>query len=148
MPALTASQVDELLSRPIVARLASVKPDGAPYVVPVWQHWDGNHMYIVPRARSRFVEFLKRDNRVAVSCADDSSPDQPRVLLEGGAEIVEGPVLMSGRILEIAREMAQRYRGSPGLEYLQSTMDKPRYLLRITPATTTTWSGSWHPRYS
>ncbi len=147
MPALTSSQVDELLSRPIVARLASVKPDGAPYVVPVWQHWDGSHMYIVPRARSRFVEFLKRDNRVAVSCADDSSPKQPRVLLEGTAEIVEGPVLMSGRLLEIAREMAHRYRGGPGLEYLESTMDKPRYLVRITPTKTTTWAGSWHPRY-
>ena len=147
MPPLTPDQVDALLATPIIARLATVKPDGSPYVVPVWQHWDGEAMYIVPRARSRFVEYLRQEPRVAVSCADDVSADHSRVLIEGTAEILDGPALMAGRMLEIAREMAERYGGDGGLRYLDATMDKPRYLVRVTPTTMTTWSGGWHARY-
>ena len=133
MPQLTREQVDEFLATPVVARLATVKADGAPYVVPVWQHWDGEAMYVIPRGRSRFVEHLRAEPRVAVSCADDAGAGHRRVLIEGRAEIVEGPVPMAGRTLDIAREMAARYGGEAGLRYLDGTMDKPRYLLRIVP---------------
>ena len=147
MPALTSEEVNEFLSTPVVARLAAVKPDGAPYVVPVWQYWDGRSMYVIPRARSRFVEFIRNEPRVAVSCADDVNSEHSRVLIEGTAEIVEGPALMSGKMLEIANDMAERYGGQRGLEYLKGTMHKPRYLLRITPEVMTTWAVGWHPRY-
>ena len=147
MPALTTQQVKELLGTPVIARLATVKPNGAPYVVPVWQHWDGESMWIIPRERSRFVEYLRNEPRVAVSCADDIYPGNSRVLIEGAAEIVEGPALMTGKMLEIAREMAERYGGPAGLEYLEGTIEKPRYLVRIVPAKMTTWAFGWHPRY-
>ena len=147
MPGLTSEQVDELLAGPIIVRLATVKPDGAPYVVPVWEYWDDGAMYIIPREKSRFMEYIKNEPRVAVSCADDMDPDHPRVLIEGTAEIVEGPVKMAGRTLEIAREMVVRYAGEPGLAYLESTIDNPRYLLKITPDKMTTWVKGWHPRY-
>ena len=147
MPELTRVQVNEFLATPVIARLATVQPDGAPYVVPVWQHWDGEAMYVIPRGRSRFVEHIRAEPRVAVSCADDVGAAHRRVLIEGRAEIVEGPVPMAGRTLDIAREMAERYGGEAGLRYLEGTMDKPRYLLRIVPDTLTTWEGGWHPRY-
>ena len=147
MPALNNQQVDELLGTAVVARLAVVKPDGTPYIVPVWQHWDGKSMYVISRAKSRFVEFISSEPRVAVSCADDLNPSHGRVLIEGTVEVVEGPVLMTARMLELGRAMAKRYAGAAGLEYLDSTMDKPRYLLKITPDTMTTWRGGWHPRY-
>ena len=147
MPPLSQDRIDALLASPVTARLATVKPDGAPYVVPVWQHWDGTSMFIIPREKSRFVDHLRGDPRVAVSCADDVDPAHPRVLLEGRVEIVAGPETMQGRMLEIATEMAQRYGGEAGLAYLRGTLDKPRYLLKLTPHTVTTWSGSWHPRY-
>ena len=69
------------------------------------------------------------------------------MLIEGAAEVLEGPAPMSGRMLEIARAMALRYSGEPGLAYIQATMDKPRYLVRIIPTKMTTWTGGWHPRY-
>ena len=152
MPQLTPEQVSEFLATPVIARLATVKPDGGPYIVPVWQHWDGEAMYVIPRGRSRFVEHLRSEPRVAVSCADDESDMElgtghRRVLIEGRAEIIEGPVLMTGLMLDIAREMAERYGGEAGLTYLDGTMRKPRYLLRIVSDTMTTWEGSWHPRY-
>jgi hypothetical protein len=104
-------------------------------------------MYIIPREKSAFMEYIKNEPRVAVSCADDVDPDHPRVLIEGTAEIVEGPVKMAGRSLDIAREMVVRYAGEPGLAYLESTIDNPRYLLKITPEKMTSWAKGWHPRY-
>ena len=89
MPGLTPEQVDELLAGPIIARLATVKPNGAPYVVPVWQYWDGGAMFIIPREKSRFVEYVRNEPRVAVSCADDVDPEHPRVLIEGTVEVVD-----------------------------------------------------------
>ncbi len=152
MPQLTTEQVSEFLATPVIARLATVKPDGGPYIVPVWQHWDGEAMYVIPRGRSRFVEHLCSEPRVAVSCAADEVDmdlgiGHRRVLIEGRAEIVEGPVLMTGLMLEIAREMAARYGGDAGLRYLDGSMHKPRYLLRIVTDKMTTWEGRWHPRY-
>lgn len=148
MPSLSESEIAELLRGPVVARLATIKPDGSPYVVPIWQYWDGEAMYLVAREHSRFVEHVRQDARVAVSCADDTIGDNRRVLIEGHCEIVEGPVLMSGRMLAIAREMASRYRGAQGLEYLDGTQQRPRYLLRVLPVRITTWKGGvWHPRY-
>ncbi len=147
MPALTKDEIADLLSGPIIARLATVKPDGGPYIVPVWEYWDGSSMYIIPRGKSRFVEYIAANPKVAISCADDVNASHARVLLEGEAEIVAGPVKMEGRMLEIATEMAERYGGVDGLAYLEGTKDAPRYLLKLTPAKVTSWRGPWHPRY-
>ena len=83
MPPLTKAQIDALLAGPINARLATVKPDGAPYVVPVWQYWDGKSLYIIPREKSRFVAHIRHEARVAVSCADDVDLAHPRRAARG-----------------------------------------------------------------
>ena len=144
---LTKEEVDDFLAKPVIARLATVKPDGSPYVVPVWQQWDGESMFIIPRSRSSFVEHIRHEPRVCISCADDG-PGHRRVLIEGVAEIVEGPAMMAGLMLEIARDMAVRYMGPDGPKYLGVTADRPRYLLRVRPTAMRSWQGGdWHPRY-
>tara|TARA_A100001037_G_scaffold119996_1_gene109291 strand:+ start:155 stop:601 length:447 start_codon:yes stop_codon:yes gene_type:complete len=147
MPKLSRAEINELLAGPIIARLATISPEGTPYIAPLWQTWDGEAMHMIPRAKARFIEHIRGNPNVAVSCADDINPDHARVLLEGHAEIVEGPVPMAGDTLAVAREMAERYGGAAGIEYLEGTLDKPRYRLRIEPRTLTTWRGTWHPRY-
>ena len=144
---LTSAEIDDLLRRPIVSRLATVQPDGAPYVVPIWHYWDGAALWIIPRGRSAFVEHIRREPRVFISCADDET-GHARVGIAGTAHIVEGPSKMTGRMLEIAREMGGRYVGQPGLEYIARTVDRPRYLVRIDPVKIMSWKGAeWHPRY-
>jgi len=145
---LTDDEIDAFLRTSVIARLATVKPDGSPYIVPVWQYWDGSSMFVIPRARSAFVEHLRQNRQVAVSCADDVDPAHTRVLLEGVARMVEGPVEMQGRMLEIANDMAVRYMGPDGPRYLARTAKRPRYLVEITPSRVTSWrGGEWHPRY-
>ena len=127
---LTKAEIDDLLRRPIVSRLATVQPDGSPYVVPIWHYWDGEALWIIPRGRSAFVEHIRQEPRVFFSCAVDGDGNE-RVSIAGTAEIVEGPSKLAGRMMEIASEMGSRYVGPPGLEYIDRTANRPRYLVRI-----------------
>lgn len=145
---LTKDEIDRFLAGPVIARLATVQANGAPYVAPVWQHWDGESMRVIPRAKSRFARHILGDQRVCVSCADDINPEHTRVTIEGRAEVVEGPVPLEGKTKEIADEMAVRYMGPDGPKYASKTADRLRYLVRIQPEKITSWSGTeWHERY-
>jgi nitroimidazol reductase NimA-like FMN-containing flavoprotein (pyridoxamine 5'-phosphate oxidase superfamily) len=147
---LTQESIDALLRQPVIARLATVRPDGWPYIVPIWQYWDGQAMWIVPRAKSAFVPYPRSEPRVCVSVALDASP-YTRVMLLGVAEIVEGPVDSQGgesRWVQIAREMSTKYLNEHAAEYLEPTMDRPRYLVKISPTKALTSEGNeWLDKY-
>lgn len=147
MRGLYPDELQEFLDGPVVARIATVDSKGDPYVTPVWQEWDGEAMWVIPRAKTIFAQHLLRFPRCSVSCAQDTSP-YTRVLFRGGAEIVEGPALMHGEWLEIARRMAVRYLGERGPEYLEPSRVRPRYLVKITPEKTISWEGvEWAAKY-
>ena len=148
MRGLTAQEIKEFLAGPIVARIATIDNDGLPYITPVWQEWDGEALWIVPRERSAWVRHIESNPNVTVSCALDNSP-YTRLLMRGVAEIVSGPEPMQGQCLEIANRMAVRYLGERGPEYLVPTMDRPRYLVKFTPSKTISWEGvEWATKYT
>jgi len=150
MPAMTKEQMDEFLQGPHLARIATVKQDGSPHVVPVWYDWDGQTLYVVARKYSAWVDHVRREPRVAV-VIDDQSPTLPKVVIEGEAHI-EG-----SDWLEIGKRMVVRYFGPElGPKYLQGTIDQPRWVVKIIPQRITTWfipqeaaggRQSWHHRY-
>jgi PPOX class probable F420-dependent enzyme len=150
MRGLTPDEIAEFLAGAVVARIATVDEDGFPYITPLWQEWRDGAFYLVPREKTVFVNHIKRDPRVAVSCALDSGT-YTRLLMRGTAEILSGPAPMEGECLEIAERMSVRYLGPRGPEYLQPTNDRPRYLVRVTPAPDKkliTWDGvEWHEKY-
>ena len=76
MRGLTPEELSEFLAGPVVARIATVDEEGFPYVTPVWQEWDGEAMYIIPREKTVFVKHILKNPKVAISCAMDavSSP--------------------------------------------------------------------------
>jgi nitroimidazol reductase NimA-like FMN-containing flavoprotein (pyridoxamine 5'-phosphate oxidase superfamily) len=146
---MSRDEITKFLLGPVIARLATVQPGGAPYIAPVWQQWDGERMYIVGRAGSEFVDHIRNESRVAVSCADDVNTEHARVLIEGTAEVLEGPAPMTGRMLQIAEEMAVRYMGPNGPTYMKNTADRPRCLIAVMPDSIVSWDGGdWHPRYT
>jgi nitroimidazol reductase NimA-like FMN-containing flavoprotein (pyridoxamine 5'-phosphate oxidase superfamily) len=145
---LTPEEITEFLAGPVVARIATVDSDGAPYITPLWQEWDGEAIWLVPRERSTFVKHILQNPKVAVSCALDSGT-YTRVLIRGTAEIVSGPTRMEGQCLEIANRMARRFLGERGPEYLVPTYDRPRYLIKVVPDTMVTWDGvEWASKYT
>jgi PPOX class probable F420-dependent enzyme len=145
--ALSRSEIERLLRRPLLARLATIDPDGYPAIVPVWVDWDGEAAWLVVRAGSRFVDDIRRDARVGLSVVADDDPNL-RVQLRGRATIVDGPGPLAGAMLDIARAMAARYEGPDGLEYIEESREWPRCLVRIDPVRILAWgSPDWHDRY-
>lgn len=144
---LEPDELAALLARPVVGRLATLDPDGYPAIVPIWFEWDGSTLWIVARARSRYVEDIRRDQRVALSVVAPDDPDV-RVHIRGRAEIVAGPGPLEGHTLALARRLAERYEGSAGLAYIDTSRSWARCLIRIVPDRVTSWgSPDWHPRY-
>ncbi len=145
---LSDVEIGELLRRPVLARLATIRADGYPSIVPVWIDWDDAAAWIVARARAAFVGDIRRDPRVCLSVVDDRDPDR-RAQLFGRAELVGQPGPLSGRTLEIARRMAQAHEGAAGLAYVEGSVGWPRQLIRIQPARVVSWrTGAWHPKYT
>ena len=145
--ALTPAEIDELLRRPIVARLATIDVDGYPAIVPVWIEWDGEAAWLVARAAAGYLADIRREPRVGLSVVADDDPDR-RVQVRGRATIVEGPAPLQGRLLELTRAMALRYEGAAGLEYVEASRNWLRCLVRIDPLRVRSWgSPDWHRRY-
>jgi PPOX class probable F420-dependent enzyme len=98
----------DLLERPIFAHLATVRPDGAPQVNPMWFLWDAAHGVIKlthTKERHNF-RYIQREPRVALSIAD---PDDPYRYLQvrGVVENIEDDP--TGRFYQT---LQHRYRGT------------------------------------
>ena len=147
MRGLSPEEIKEFLAGPVVARVATIDDSGLPYITPVWEEWDGEAMWIIPREKSAWVQHIKQNPNVAISCAMDSGT-YARVLMRGKAEIHSGPEPMEGKCLEIGNRMAVRYLGERGPEYLVPTLERPRYLIKFVPDQIISWEGvEWAEKY-
>lgn len=142
MPPFTPQELDAFLREgKYLAKIATLKSDGSPYINPVWYEYDGTYIYIIARARSQFLQHIRKDPRVAV-CIDTPTAPYKRVLIEGVAEVIDQDWV------EMGKRMALRYRGEEGLPYIEATRNRPRAMIRITPQKITSWQGGeWHKRY-
>lgn len=144
---LTPAEQREFFGRPLLARLATVRPDGAPYVVPLWFQWDeadGSFWFVV-RERARYVPSLLQEPRVCVSIAAESPP-YARATIMGRVEVVARPG-ESRQWMDMAARMTQRYVGEVDPGYLERTARYPRWLLRVVPYEMTTWRGGGWSRF-
>ncbi len=140
------TEVDSFLAEGKVCRLACLDQDGWPYIVPVWFQWADGGFWIIPRERSVWAGYLKRDGRVSLSIDDDGAPYR-KVIAKGVAELVEEPNV-GGRWVAIARDMSYRYLGEHGPDYLEPTLNEPRWLFFVGLEKLTTWQGvDWARKY-
>jgi PPOX class probable F420-dependent enzyme len=147
---------DETLARflaePWNARIATVDASGWPHVTPVWYDFDAatRTFVVVGRERAAWIAHIRREPRVALHVADDVHAQHTRVLVQGRAQIVEGPVApaASARIGALTDRLSLRYLGPNGPAYAARTADRPRVMIAIHPERWRTWTGQeWHPRY-
>ena len=75
-------------SPPRTAKLAVVRDDGSPHVVPVWVDLDGDDIVFTTGLETVKGRALKRDDRVAL-CWDDDAPPFNFVSVRGRATIVD-----------------------------------------------------------
>jgi PPOX class probable F420-dependent enzyme len=118
----------DLLNRPLFAHLATIGPDGAPNVNPVWTIWDGESLRFTTTMDRKKCRNVLENPRVAVSIND---PDQPYryVEIRGVVERVEPDP--SGDFFDV---LANRY----GLEYERPVGDAGRRVVIVVKPTGTT----------
>ena len=149
---LTEDELTAFLAQPWKARLATVTPEHTPYIVPLWYEYNAAQkvFYIIARERSKYVQHIMHNPAVALHIADDAHLENTRVLVEGVAQVLAGPIApeTSPDIRKIATAMAHKYMGTEGAEYAQRTMSRLRYLIQVTPGSWRSWTGrEWAPHY-
>jgi hypothetical protein len=140
---MSEEELAAFLKRPVMCRLGCIKPDGRPYVVPLWHTYADGGFYFVIRERADWVPYVLADGRVSL-CID--SEQYERVLVEGTLDVVEEPNV-GGRWVPICREMSLRYFGEDGLVYYEKSLHEPRWLFFVRPERLMSWVGGWAKRY-
>ncbi len=149
---LTTAELDDFLSQPWNVRLATVTPEGRPYLTPLWYAYDAalQLFHVVGRERAAYVEHLRHNPAVALHIADDLHLEHTRVLIEGQALIVNEPSVPANdpHLRDLVNDMAKRYMGPDGPQYAAKTLDRPRVLITITPEKIQSWTGGeWAAHY-
>jgi len=124
----------ELLRSTIPARLAYVGTDGAPRVVPIWFHWNGDEIVMGSPPKAPKLKALARNPKVALTIDDNTFPH--KVLLIRGSARME-PV--NGIVPEYALA-AERYFGpEQGKGWVDQLAKMVSSMVRVT--VTPEWVG-------
>lgn len=130
------------LKRETVAWLSSVRPDGAPHVVPIWFVWDGESILVFSKPNAQKVRNLRADPR-AMLAVGRPGVDFDVELVEVTAEIVpdSSPGLLPdgfvGKYASLAR------RAGIAMDRFAATYSQP---IRLHPTRWLGWGGpGWAP---
>ncbi len=115
----------DLLQKKAFAHLATLMPDGAPQVTPVWFDYDGSHVRI-NTAKGRVKDKnMRRNGRVALAIQD---PDNPYRYLAVRGQVVE--VTEAGADAHID-SLTKKYLGQDRYPHRQP--GEVRVMYRIRP---------------
>ncbi len=118
-----------LLEGTRTGKLATVRADGRPHVVPVWFTLDGDTLIFTTGKSSIKSANMRRDARVAL-CVDDETPPYAYAMVEGTVSTSEDP----DALLHWATRIGGRYMGEARAEEYGRRNGVPGELLvRITP---------------
>ena len=101
------ANVRRLLDAPNFASLATLMPDGAPKVEPVWVGREGDLVLIATDSRSLKGRNIDADGRVALSITDYENPYE-QALIRG--RVVE---TRDDNDLQVLDALSQQYLGKP-----------------------------------
>ena len=118
-----------LLETARTGKLATVRADGRPHVVPFWFDLDDeNRLYFNTGETTVKGKNMRRDPRVCI-CVDDDRPPFTFAMLEGTAEFIDDPKAS----LYWATRFGGRYMGSEQAEdYGKRNSSEGELLVRVT----------------
>ncbi len=118
-----------LLSGKRTAKLATVREDGSPHVVPIWYDIDGDDIVFTTWHTTIKRLNLERDSRVAL-CVDDEKPPYSFIMISGEARLdFHAPDLLFW-----TTRLARRYMGDELAEsYGKRNAVDGEILVRVTP---------------
>lgn len=129
MTTFTPEQRNFLLHGTRTAKLATVRKDGRPHVVPVWFDLDGDTLVFTTWHTTIKAANMKRDGRICL-CVDDETPPFAYIMIEGIASFGED----QEALLCWATRIGGRYMGSDRAEeYGKRNGVEGELLVRVTP---------------
>ncbi len=117
--------VRKLIAEPNFASLATLMPDGAPQVTPMWLDTDGEYLYVNTAEGRQKPRNLGQDPRVAIAVTDRNNPYRHAVV--------------RGRVVSVTREgadehidkLAKKYLGQDRYPFRQP--GEQRVIVKILP---------------
>ena len=111
--AMTQAEIENFLNGVHLARVATVRPDGRPHVVPIWYLWEEGRLYFETARKAVKANNLRVNPHIAVTIDMTAGGLRLKyVILEGQATLIED----SPTVRQIAERIYSRYVGIEGLQ--------------------------------
>ena len=138
-PTVASARIRRFLEEEPVVWLSTVRPDGAPHIVPIWFWWDGGALVVASKPGAQKVRNLRANPSVMLALGD-AEDDFDVGLVKGRAELLDRPARRgpAGRPVRQVRDAADRDRAS-------MRPSSPRPIRRSSGSSRTTYLG-WHGR--
>jgi PPOX class probable F420-dependent enzyme len=136
-----AARLDRFLSEEPVVWLSTVRPDGAPHLVPIWFTWDGTSLLVFSKPGAQKVRNM-RANPVAMLALGEPEDDFDVAMAEARVELMNEPAteLPWAHLAKYSARMA-----AMGLSPDQFVATYSQ-VIRITPTRAIPWHGRSTPR--
>lgn len=132
--ALSPEEIARFLKGPYAARLACIRPDGRPHVIPVWQEWDGQDFHVIAWRGSQWADYVQENPNVSLTVDEPWVPLR-RVVVSGCADALDAPPAELNRLLQ---RMTRRYLGRPAAPGMAGQVQRA---FRIRPQSLRGWQG-------
>ena len=125
---LNSDQIEEVIKKPIISIVATLRKDGSAHMTPVWHILHEDFVYIVIEDSSVKSKNLKNDDRISLCIATETKP-QKWVQINGKAHLTKN------NIQELVTLMAIHYLGkSEGAEYSKNVLKELDFIaVKILP---------------
>jgi DNA-binding IclR family transcriptional regulator len=129
---MAEEELRAFLDGPWAARLACIRPDGSPHVVPVWYEWHDAAFLITAWPGSVWADFVTQNPAVALTI-DEPWPPLRRVLVRGQVQPLT-PGAITGGVAGLRARLNARYLGAPTPPTGADTSEADWKAFRIPPA--------------
>lgn len=136
---MTDKEREDYLSRPLLARIATVTPGGRPHIAPMWFLYEDHVLYITTPITTRKVKNIQSNPDVAVSIdSSDEAEGTKGIILRGKAE------LDRSHWRELSEKTFIKYLGSLDHPMAKELLSMPveRTVIVLKPEKITTWDYS------
>lgn len=120
---------EKLLGSTVPARLSYNWMDGTPRVVPIWFHWNGEHVVLASPAKAPKLRALAADPNVALSI--DAADWPYKVLMIRGTATIE---MLDDVSPEYALAASRYFGPEQGPAWVATLRGQPTGRIRVTPS--------------
>ena len=131
--AMSKAEIDAFLNSVHLARVATVRPDGRPHVVPVWYLWEDGCFYFETSRSAVKANNLRSNPNIAITVDITEGGLRLRyVILEGQATLIEN----KDTVKKLTERIYSRYVGVEALQTptLIEMLDVDNLIVRLKPA--------------